>query len=141
MWQNISKLYTIPYNSRYSLRSIIISLSQYKGQINRGARARNLFSSERTFNSWLRAGLAAVAFGATAAKYLKTVYGRIGGILLFVLGVFIIVYCVGRHYFSVFQIEEDNLYSISIVPLGFSILAVMLAITTFVLLMLDDSIL
>ncbi|EME26850.1 hypothetical protein Gasu2_66670 [Galdieria sulphuraria] len=137
--QWLSHFWRIPYTSYLTISDIIIALVRYRGQANRGARARNLFSSERTFNSWLRSGLGAMALGTTASKYVYTASGKAAAILLFCLGVIITFYCLVRHYHSVFQIEEDILYSISVLPVTFSILAVALAVTIFVLVLLDES--
>jgi uncharacterized membrane protein YidH (DUF202 family) len=129
----------MPYSSYLTVKDILLALLRYRGQENRGARARNLFSSERTFNSWLRSGLGAMAFGTIASRYMNTAVGKAAAILLFCLGVLITLYCLVRHYHTVFQVEEDILYSITVLPITFSILAVSLAVTVFVLVSLDDS--
>lgn len=80
-----------------------------------------------------------MALATVASKYMYTASGKAAVILMFCLGVAIIFYSLVRHYHSLFQVEEDILYSISILPVSFSILAVSMAIVVFVLVLLDDS--
>jgi hypothetical protein len=45
--EHLHRLWHMPYSSYLTVNDILLALLRYRGQENRGARARNLFSSER----------------------------------------------------------------------------------------------